>query len=214
MLLRSQTFSPKRRGPVFPGLMGALSTPHRHLQQAPKALPNTLWSESIQVVLPDFTASPSRLSKSDFDLLVMCSTDIQKPEGLKSTITLFYYCSEGGISIVHQWLSKGSIPLCMFIATLLSIKNRAHRDTAREKGCTDFLTWFVSSSLNQMLVLEICKLIPPIGIQGLHFLVILHPVQISRPNFISQFGDHKFSLPASLHSWSPDFLPSWFKLQE
>lgn len=139
----------------------------------------------------------------------MHSTDIQKPEGLKSTIALFYYCSEGAISIAHQWLRKGSIPLCMSIAMLLSIKNCACRDTAREKGHTDFLTWFVSSSLASNAGIRDLQAYSPIGIQDPHSLVILHPVQKSRLSFISQFDDHKFSPPAPLHPLEAQiFYPS------
>lgn len=145
----------------------------------------------------------------------MRSTDIQKPEGLKMTIALFYYCSESGISIAHQRLSKGSIFLCMSIATLLSIKNCAHRDTAREKGNTHFLTWFVSSSLASNAGIRDLQAYSPIGIQGPQSLVILHPVQKSRLSFISQFGDQKFSPPCfPAPSWGLDFLPSWLTLWE
>lgn len=129
----------------------------------------------------------------------MCSTDIQKPEGIKITISLFYYCSESGISIVHQRLSKGLIPLCMSIATLVSIKSCAHRDTAREKGDTDFLTWFVSSSLASNAGIRDLQAYSAIGIQGSQSFVVLNPVQKSRLSFIRQFGDHRFSPPASLH---------------
>lgn len=87
----------------------------------------------------------------------------------------------------------------MSIATLLSIKNCAHRDTAREKGYTDFLTWFVSSSLASNAGIRELQAYSPIGIQGPQSLVVLHPVQKSRLSFISQFGDHKFLPPASLY---------------
>lgn len=109
----------------------------------------------------DFSASPPRLSKSDHDLLVMRSTDIPKPEGLKSTIALFYYCSDSDISVVHQRLRQGSIPLCMSIATLLSIKNCAHRDTARKKETQIFYLDLSAVLWHQMLMLEILKLILP-----------------------------------------------------
>lgn len=197
--------------------MGAYCTPGcRHLKQVLQLLLTPSEARALRLCHKwSFTDSPSRLSKSDFDLLVMRSTDIQKPEGLKSTISLFYYCSESNISVFHQWLSKGLIPLCMSIAMLLSIKNCADRDKVREKGCADFLTWFVGSSLASNASIKDLQAYFLIGIQHPHSLVILHPVQKSRLSSISQSGDHKpppSAFPAPLRG--PDFLSSRFTLWE
>lgn len=188
----------------------------RHLKQVPQ-LCLTLTEVRAQRLCHkwSFTDSLSRLSKSDIDLLLMRSTDIQKPEGLKSTITLFYYCSESNISIFHQWLGKGLILLCMSIAMLLSIKNCADRDKVREKGYTDFLTWFADSSLALNAAIKDLQAYCLIAIQGPHSLVILHPAQKSRLGSISQSGNHKPpspAFPAPCHG--PDLPASWFTLQE
>lgn len=142
-------------------------------------------------------------------------TDIQKPEGLKSTISLCYYCSESNISVFHQWLGRGLILLCMSTAMLLSIKNCADRDKVRENRYTDFLTWFVGSSLASNAGIKDLQAYCLIGIQGPHSLVTLHPVQKSRLSSINQSGDHKLPPPAfPAPPQGPDFLLSWFTLWE
>lgn len=125
----------EKSGTAFPGITGDYCSPGcRHLKQVPQLLltPTEARAQRLCRKL-SFTDSTSRLSKSDFDLLVMRFTDIQKPEGLKSTISLCYYCSERNISIFHWWSDEGLILLCMSVAMLFSIKNCTDRNKVREK---------------------------------------------------------------------------------